>query len=62
MSSQDIHWFKFASPPNFYRLCGRLWPLFAALAAVLTLAGLWIGFFVAPASRRAFHSLKSCRI
>ena len=48
MSSQDIHWFKFASPPNFYRLCGRLWPLFATLAAVLTLAGLWIGFFVAP--------------
>jgi heme exporter protein C len=34
---------------NFYRLAGRLWPLFAALAAALTLVGLWIAFFVAPA-------------
>lgn len=48
MSIRDIHWFRFASPPNFYHLAGRLWPYFAALAAVLTLVGLWIGFFVAP--------------
>jgi len=48
MSSNAIHWFRFSSPQNFYRLAGRLWPVFAALAAVLTLVGLWIAFFVAP--------------
>jgi heme exporter protein C len=48
MSSNAIHWFRFSSPQNFYRLAGRLWPLFAALAAALTLVGLWIAFFVAP--------------
>jgi len=48
MSSQDIHWFKFASPQNFYRLAGRMWPLFATLAAILAAIGLWISFFVAP--------------
>lgn len=48
MKTRDIHWFKFASPPNFYTLAGRMWPWFATLAAVLTLVGLWIAFFVAP--------------
>ncbi len=48
MTSTPIHWFKFASPQNFYFLAGRLWPWFAALAALLMLLGLWIGFFVAP--------------
>lgn len=43
-----IHWFKFSSPQHFYRLAGRLWPWFAALAAVLMAVGLWISFFVAP--------------
>jgi heme exporter protein C len=43
-----IHWFKFSSPQHFYRLAGQLWPWFATLAALLALAGLWIGFFVAP--------------
>ena len=40
--------FRFAAPQNYYRLAGRLAPWSAALAGVLTLAGLWIGFFVAP--------------
>lgn len=48
MTSRAIHWFKFASPQNFYALAGRLWPWFAALAAVLATVGLWISFFVAP--------------
>jgi heme exporter protein C len=48
MTKRAIHWFKFASPQPFYFLAGRLWPWFAALAAVLTVAGLWISFFVAP--------------
>ena len=48
MKTRVIHWFKFASPQNFYFLAGRLWPWFAALAAILMLVGLWISFFVAP--------------
>ena len=48
MSLRNIPWFKFASPQNFYVLAGRLWPLFAALAAILGVVGLWISFFVAP--------------
>ncbi len=48
MKTRVNHWFKFASPQNFYHLAGRMWPWFAALATLLMLAGLWIGFFVAP--------------
>jgi heme exporter protein C len=43
-----LNWFKYASPQTFYPLAGRLIPAFAVLAAVLGLAGLYIGFFVAP--------------
>jgi heme exporter protein C len=39
---------KYASPAAFYPLAGRLVPPFAWAAALLALAGLWIGFFVAP--------------
>jgi heme exporter protein C len=48
MKQRIANWFTFASPHNFYPLAGRLWPLFAVLAAALTVAGLWLGFFVAP--------------
>ncbi|MEO8037602.1 MAG: heme ABC transporter permease CcmC [Betaproteobacteria bacterium] len=43
-----INWFKYASPQTFYPLAGRMIPLFAVLAAGLGVAGLYIGFFVAP--------------
>jgi heme exporter protein C len=39
---------RFASPQAFYPLAGRMIPWFMALALVLTLGGLYIGFFVAP--------------
>jgi len=42
-------WFHYAGPQAFYGLAGRLWPWFAALAAVLGVWGLWLGFMVAPA-------------
>ncbi len=48
MNIRNIHWFKFASPQNFYVLAGRMWPWFATLAALLAAVGLWISFFVAP--------------
>ena len=43
-----IHWFKYSAPANFYPLAGRMIPWFAGAAAVLTVVGLYIGFFVAP--------------
>lgn len=43
-----INWFKYSAPVTFYPLAGKLVPWFAAAAAVLTVAGLYIGFFVAP--------------
>ena len=48
MKTPVIHWFKFASPQNFYHLAGKMWPWFAALATLLALVGLWIALFVAP--------------
>ena len=43
-----INWFKYSSPQTFYPLAGKMVPWFMAPAAVLGLAGLYIGFFVAP--------------
>jgi len=39
---------RFAAPSEFYRLAGRLIPWFSALAVVLAVLGLYLGFFVAP--------------
>lgn len=50
--SRHINWFKYASPATFYPLAGRMWPWFAAAAAVLAVAGLYVGFFVAPTDFR----------
>jgi len=41
-------WFKYATPQMFFPLAGKLIPLFAVIGAVLTMLGLYIGFFVAP--------------
>ena len=38
----------FSSPATFYPLAGRLAPWFAAAAAICAVAGLWIGFAIAP--------------
>jgi heme exporter protein C len=43
-----INWFKYSSPPAFYPLAGSMAPWFLALAAILTCAGVYIGFFIAP--------------
>jgi heme exporter protein C len=40
--------YHYAAPNTFYPLAGRLVPWFFAAAAVLTVIGLYIGFFVAP--------------
>ena len=40
--------FRFSAPNHFYPLAGRLAPWFFAVAAVLAVIGLYIGFFRAP--------------
>ena len=48
MSDKLINVYKFASPQAFYPLAGAMIPWFWALAAVFGIAGLSIGFLVAP--------------
>ena len=48
MSNRSINWYKYAAPANFYPLAGKIIPWFAILTALLFVAGLYIGFFVAP--------------
>lgn len=43
-----FRWRQLASPPVFDHWAQRLWPWLAVLALALTVAGLWVGFFVAP--------------
>jgi heme exporter protein C len=45
MTSRLLH---FAAPQAFFPLAGKMIPWFAWLAAALTIAGLYVGFFVAP--------------
>ena len=40
--------YQLASPATFYPLAGRLAPWFAWAAGILAVAGLWIGFAIAP--------------
>jgi heme exporter protein C len=40
--------YTYASPANFYHLAGKLIPWFAWSAGLLTIWGLYIGFFLAP--------------
>jgi heme exporter protein C len=40
--------FRFAATPVFYPLAGRLLPWFTAAAILLTIAGLYVGFGIAP--------------
>jgi heme exporter protein C len=47
-ASSGFSLFRFAAPHVFYPLAGRMVPWFAGLAAVLAVAGLYVGFFVAP--------------
>jgi heme exporter protein C len=43
-----INWFRYASPQTFYPLAGRMIPFFWTLAAIFAVAGLTIGFLIAP--------------
>jgi heme exporter protein C len=43
-----INWYRYASPATFLPVAERLAPWFAAVAALLAVAGLYVGFVVAP--------------
>jgi heme exporter protein C len=45
---RTVRFFTFSAPSRFYALAGALSPWLWALTLGLTLAGLYIGFFVAP--------------
>ena len=53
-----FNWFKYASPQTFFPLAGMLAPWFAAIAAVLCVAGLYIGFFIAPTDAQQGESYR----
>ncbi len=48
MSAKLINIYRFASPQAFYPLAGKMIPWFWALAAIFGIAGLYVGFLVAP--------------
>ncbi len=48
MNAPALRWSTFAAPSRFYALAGTLVPWFWALAIALGLAGLWVGFGIAP--------------
>lgn len=48
MTEKTINWFRFASPQAFYPLAGKMIPWFWALAALFGIAGLYVGFLLAP--------------
>ena len=52
MRSGGFRWSRYAAPVSFYALAGALIPWFAVLAIILTVVGLYMGFFVAPTDFR----------
>ena len=50
--------FRYAAPHVFYPLAGKMIPWFAALAAILTAIGLYVGFLVAPTDAQQGESYR----
>jgi heme exporter protein C len=48
MNNLRLRWSTFAAPSRFYRLAGKLVPWFWVAAILLSLAGLYVGFAIAP--------------
>jgi heme exporter protein C len=48
MTTQSISWFWYASPQTFFPLAGKIARICAVLAVLFGVAGLYVGFFVAP--------------
>ena len=54
----NVNWFKYASPQAFYPLAGTMMPWFAWAAAACCIAGLYVGFFVAPTDHQQGESYR----
>jgi heme exporter protein C len=48
MTTHTLKWFWFASPHTFYPLAATIARVTAILAVIFALAGLYVGFFMAP--------------
>src|SRR5674476_751302 len=48
MNLMKINWYRYSSPSAFYPLAGKLIPYFFSIAALLSVIGLYLSFFVAP--------------
>jgi len=46
--TERLRWSTFAAPSRFYALAGRLTPWFWLATALLSVAGLYVGFAIAP--------------
>ncbi|MFN0303998.1 MAG: heme ABC transporter permease CcmC [Burkholderiales bacterium] len=53
-----MNWFKYAAPQAFYPLAGWMARASFAVAAVLAIVGLYIGFFVAPTDAQQGESYR----
>src|SRR6476659_1713429 len=51
--------YKYASPTMFYPLAGKMIPWFAIPAAILFAAGMYVGFFIAPADFQQGEAYRS---
>lgn len=56
--SGGIRLFRFASPQTFFPLAGKMIPWFAIAAAIFAVAGLYIGFFLAPTDHQQGESYR----
>src|SRR5881398_2077825 len=57
-SAAPLRFFTFAAPSRFHALAGVLVPWLWAAAIVLSIAGLYIGFFVAPTDAQQGESYR----
>ena len=54
----SVNWFKYASPQAFYPLAGAMARGFAWAAAACCIAGLYVGFFLAPTDHQQGESYR----
>lgn len=57
-SASGAGFFRYASPQQFFPLAGKLIPWFATAAALLAVAGMAIGFLVAPTDHQQGESYR----
>ncbi|MES2423730.1 MAG: heme ABC transporter permease CcmC [Pseudomonadota bacterium] len=58
MQSQEFNWFKYAAPQRFHALTGPWVRWFYGAAALLAIAGLWVGLLLAPTDAQQGESYR----